>query len=80
MTKTVEALYLRDLVSIIVQRARRDVAERSRDDFTEGRLSALAEVISVMQSQARVFDLALDEFGLDQIDPDRELLLPFRPK
>ena len=42
--------------------------------FQSGRLMALYEVVSLMQHQAKVFEIPLAELRLDGIDPNRDLL------
>ncbi|WP_214467820.1 hypothetical protein [Microbacterium flavescens] len=42
--------------------------------FEAGRLFAYVEVISLMQQQAVAFGIDLTELGLDDIDPERDLL------
>jgi len=36
-------------------------------------------VLSLMQQQADAFDLPLTDLSLDGLDPDRDLLRPYRP-
>ena len=70
------ALYLRDLGTVLKERARD--ARRSRqtegNDFQRGRLVAYYEVISTMRNQAGAFDLTPEDLNLHDIDPDRDLL------
>ena len=49
-------------------------ATRSGSDYDKGRQFALYEVISLLTQQAGVFGVALNEIGLDGVDPERDLL------
>jgi hypothetical protein len=76
--KTVEQLYLRDLVALVHQRAteskrivERSVRKSSRD-IEWGRMRGYAEVLALMQHQAETFGLSADELGLSGIDPDND--------
>jgi hypothetical protein len=42
--------------------------------FALGRLMAFHEVISLMQQQAQAFGITLEEIGLDDIQPEKDLL------
>ena len=68
--------YLRDLVGLIVEKAKEAKQERdsSNTDYDLGRLMAYHEVVSLIQQQAEVFDLSPDEIGMPSINPDLELL------
>lgn len=73
-------LYLRDLGLLLKEKARgaKDDESLAGDEqdrrFRAGRLMAFHEVISLMQQQARAFQIPLEELCLDDIDPERELL------
>nr|BFF09229.1 hypothetical protein GCM10025699_05320 [Microbacterium flavescens] len=73
-------LYLHDLGDLVKRsavqaRARRDAAlNEAEGPFEAGRLFAYVEVISLMQQQAVAFGIDLTELGLDDIDPERDLL------
>lgn len=54
--------------------AARAVATEGGDAFDRGRLSALHEVVSLMQQQAQAFGVPLADLGLEGVDPDRDLL------
>lgn len=72
-------LYFRDFVHLLKEKA---VAARSAyvsstgEDrlFNEGRLMAFHDVVSLLQQQARAFDIALADLDLEDIDPERDLL------
>lgn len=68
--------YVSDLGKLLKERA--FDAKKERDakggDFEFGKLLAYNEVISLMQNQAQVFGLPLEEMGLAGIDPDNDLL------
>ncbi len=53
-------------------------AKKERDakgsEFELGKLLAYNQVISLMQHQAEVFGLPLEEMGLAGIDPDNDLV------
>ena len=72
--------YLLDLGALVRElalRAKQEYeVERSSDDaqFLLGRLSALHEIVSLMQQQATAFDLDLEDVSLGGIDADRDLL------
>lgn len=68
--------YLRDLIGLIVEKAREAKQERdsSNTDYDIGRLMAYHEVVSLIQQQAEVFDLSHDEIGMPQINPEIDLL------
>lgn len=52
----------------------RAVATEGGDAFDRGRLSALHEVVSLLQQQAQAFGVPLADLGLEGVDPDRDLL------
>ena len=74
------ANYLLDLGGLVRELALRAKQEhedqRSSADaqFLLGRLSALHEIVSLMQQQAIAFGLALKDVSLEGIDPERDLL------
>ena len=79
MTPYIERLYLRDLGVLlreIALRAKAEALTASEDDrgFALGRLTAMHEVISLMQQQATAFDLDVKDIGLDGINPERDLV------
>jgi len=71
--------YLRDLGELIKERARdakreKDAAEGTdRYDYELGRLTAMHEVVSLMQQQAEAFGLDLSALALDDISPEEHL-------
>lgn len=48
----------------------------SNDPFDAGRLMALYEIVSLMQAQARAFDISLNDIAMADIDPESDLLGP----
>jgi len=68
--------YLRDLVGLIVEKAKQAKQERdsSNTDYNLGRLMAYHEVVSLIQQQSEVFDLSPEEIGMPSINADLELL------
>ncbi len=72
--------YLRDLgffVRELAQEAKSDSLEAKgseSESFQSGYLMAFHRVVSLMQRQADVFQLPLEEIHLDGIDPERDLL------
>ena len=77
---SVEANYLRDLGQFIKEAAfeakhSADAAEKTEAKaFQQGRRMAYYEVVSLMQEQAVAFRLSLASIGLDDVDPDRQLI------
>lgn len=73
-------LYLRDLGLQLKEYAlqARQQREQSRGSESEsyylGELHAYHGVISLIQQEAKVFEIALEELRLDDIDPDHDLL------
>ena len=72
-------LYLRDLAVLLKERARearqqRMDAEAKELGFAVGRLMAFHEVISLMQQQADAFGIDRKEIGLNDIEPERDLV------
>ena len=72
-------LYVRDLCTLLKEKALEAKAESQaapgdRREFALGRLMAFHEVISLMQQQAQAFGIAMDALGLDDIDPERDLV------
>ena len=71
--------YLRDLGDLIKERAReakiaKDAAMGTeRFDFELGRLTALHEVVSLMQQQAEAFGFDLSAVALNDVSPERDL-------
>jgi hypothetical protein len=71
--------YLLDLGHLVreaaveAKKTRNSAASNSRD-FESGRLMAYNEVVSLMQQQAIAFDLSFKEIGLEDIDPDNDLV------
>ena len=71
--------YLIDLGVLVKEMAvsvREEVkqAGSTTDDYLLGRKMALYEVISLMRHQAWAFGLPMDDVGLGDFDPDRDLL------
>ncbi len=74
-------LYLKDLGLILKERALKTKALKGLNSkgtegfaFEAGRLMAFNEMLSIMQQQAKGFDIQLSELGLDEIDPDIDLV------
>ena len=57
------------------ERARRDVERSGESDqsFHAGRLGTYRYVVSLMQQQAEVFGIPLEDLALDGFDPERDL-------
>lgn len=71
--------YLLDLCRLLKAAARKAKDKKDRcpqadRDFALGRLMAYHEVMSLIQQQALAFDLDLADLGLDDVDPERDLL------
>jgi hypothetical protein len=76
--ETLEA-YLRDLGGLLKEsafeaRQARDSAVGVSREFLAGRVLAYNEVISLLQQQCHSFGLELKVVGLEDIDPDRDLV------
>ena len=74
-------LYLLDLATFLKERARQAKAEARSEspnasDFKNGVVMGYYHVLSIMRSQARAFEIPLQELNLHDIDPDSELLSP----
>ena len=74
------AYYLQDLGMLIKQRAleAKQISENAEPGseayyFETGRLLGFNEVVSIMQQQARGFQIPLEELDLHDIEPDRDL-------
>jgi len=80
MDKSQYENYLLDLIVLLKEKALE--AKQAKDalsnhearDYELGRLMAYHEVISLMQQQAVVFGISLNEIGLEDVDPERMLL------
>ena len=73
--------YLRDLGNLLKELALKakeiaDAEQRESEDylFESGRLLAFHEVISLMQQQARGFEIPLEELDLHDVNPDHDLV------
>ena len=72
--------YVQDTFSLLKEEAKAAKAQRDNNvntseyQFYLGYLTALSDVISLLQSQAFVFNIHLSELGLDDIDPEKDLL------
>ena len=75
-----EACYLKDLGSLLKERAFEALAQARQEraegssEFHNGRSAAFYEVISIMLSQADSFSIAPDRLSLDGIDAERDLI------
>lgn len=72
-------LYVRDLCTLLKEKAMEAKAESqaasgTQREFALGRLMAFHEVISLMQQQAQAFGIALEVLGLEDIEPERDLI------
>jgi hypothetical protein len=72
--------YLRDLAFLIKEMAReaKATSDASTNDTDRAlsleRLMTLHEVVSLMQQQAEVFDIPLADIGLEDVDPEKDLI------
>ena len=69
-------LYLRDLGYLIRELAvdsKMTMLEK-QSDFTAGYVAGFHRVVSLMQQQAEAFNIPLKDLGLDDFDPDSELV------
>lgn len=72
-------LYTLDLCALLKEMARKakmeNQASSDKDkEYSLGRLMAFHEVISLMQQQAEAFGIPLARLGLEDINPERDLL------
>ena len=78
-TSNVYGNYLFDLgryvkeLALSAKEQERSATESARQ-FSSGRLQGLYEVVSLMQQQAIAFDIPLEEIGLADVDPERDLI------
>lgn len=73
------AEYMREIgyfIRELAKGAKLDVAAASEDEraFSQGRLMAYHEVISLLREHALYFRLHLEDISLEGFDPDRDLL------
>ena len=70
------ANYVLDLGHLVAELALEAKRERdeSSEKFSQGRLMAYHEIVSLMTQQAHAFQIPLAEVGLNEIDADRDLL------
>jgi len=79
------APYLRDLGTLIKEYAQEAKRERAAQDgpnedlYRAGEIAAYGRIISLMQQQARAFDIPLRDLDLDDIDVERDLLSASEP-
>lgn len=74
-------LYLEDTIKLILEDAQKTVLEKNEaqkdsPDYTylSGKAMAYLEVIALLQDQTRSFQIDLKELGLDNIDPENDLI------
>ena len=72
------ALMLSDVVRELIEKTRsaRDEAARSNSGYDSGRHFAFYEVLSLISLQANAFGIPRSAIGLDQLDPEADLLGP----
>jgi hypothetical protein len=68
--------YLRDLCTLVIEKATEAKITKTQDGdaYNIGYLMAWHEIVSLMQSQAKLFDIPFSSLGLDAIEPVRDLL------
>jgi hypothetical protein len=76
MSDDVYENYLRDIGTLLREEAIRAKGSpnASEPEFQAGVRFAYVSVLSMMQSQARAFNIPLDKIGLEGLDPETELL------
>jgi hypothetical protein len=78
--ETLMANYLLDLGLLIEEKAveakkNRDASKNTPDyDYAIGHLMAFYEIVSLMQQQAGAFGISLSKIGLENINPDKDLV------
>lgn len=74
MSKSIRsAAYLADLGKNIKDKAN-EAKNSDNSEYDLGYKMALYEVISLMVQQAEVFDINLEDIGLEGVDPERDYL------
>ncbi len=74
--KTIYQNYLIDLgknIKDLALQAKQKSLE-SETDFSIGYMAGFHRVVSLMQQQAEAFGIPIEDIGLDEIDPDEELI------
>lgn len=51
-----------------------DSVKEKKDDYSSGRVMGFNESISIIQQTAQGMGIDLKEIGLDDVDPDRDLI------
>ncbi len=80
MNRDSDVDFLRDFAVIAKEKAlaakrAKKMAEGTKDgDYALGFLMAYHEIVSTLKQQAEVFGIPLEKLGLDDIDPERDLL------
>ena len=73
---TVYQNYLKDLGVLLKEmalEAKQDAATK-KTEFSIGYMAGFHRVVSLMQQQAESFNISLKEIGLDDFDPDEDLV------
>ena len=73
---TVYQNYLKDLGALLKEmalEAKQDAATK-KTEFSIGYMARFHRVVSLMQQQAESFNISLKEIGLDDFDPDEDLV------
>ncbi len=71
--------YVNEITSILKERAKKakedaDHPEERNEDFNDGFLMAYHQMITTMKNQAPVFHIDEKDIGLEDIEPERDLL------
>ena len=68
--------YLLDLGSLVKEKATeaQNIKKRKCDPYDIGYLMAWHEIVALMQCQAALFGIELSQIGLEEVDPERDLL------
>lgn len=68
--------YIIDLSNLLKEMAieAKEASDKKKTEFSVGYLSGFHRVISLMQQQAESFGIPLDTLGLDEIDPNLDLV------
>lgn len=71
--------YLIDSITLLKEQAREakkeaDNPKDGSEDYSKGEVTAYHKVISMMKNQAYLFDLEQEDIGLEDIEPERDLL------
>jgi hypothetical protein len=65
--------YLRDNILLLIEKIE-ELKQKENDDFVNGQLLAYYDVITIFKEQAKLFDIKLEEIGLNSVNEDSILI------